>query len=282
MVVNMSQHFWSAISLLAGVAVAALGLASFLLPNHFIDGGVTGVSMLLANLASAPLAVLLVVVNAPFVFIGCQQIGKGFALKSTLAILGLALCLVLIPFPVATKDKLLAAVFGGFFVGAGVGLAIRGGGVLDGTEILALILSKHTFATVGEVIMGLNVAIFSVAAIFLGVEPALYSALTYFAASQTIDYLLHGIEAYQSVMIISPQHEAIRQALLNELGRGVTTLRAAGGFTDSEQALLYCVITRLEQTKLETIVKAKDKNAFIVVSPVHAASGGVIKKRAFH
>jgi uncharacterized membrane-anchored protein YitT (DUF2179 family) len=278
----MSKVLWNVIPLIAGVGVAALGLASFLLPNHFIDGGVTGVSMLLANMTPVPLSVLLVVVNAPFVFIGYKQIGKGFALKSTLAIASLALCLALIPFPVATHDKLLAAVFGGFFVGAGVGLAIRGGGVLDGTEILALILSKRTFATVGEVILGLNVAIFSIAAIFLGIEAALYSALTYFAASKTIDYLLHGLEAYQAVMIISPRHEAIRQALLNDLGRGVTSFRATGGFSDSEQAVLYCVITRLEQTRLEAIVRAMDENAFVVVSPVHEISGGVIKKRAFH
>jgi uncharacterized membrane-anchored protein YitT (DUF2179 family) len=154
--------------------------------------------------------------------------------------------------------------------------------VLDGTEILAVILSKRTFATVGEVILGLNVLIFSLAAIFLGVEPALYSVLTYFAAFKTIDYLLHGIEAYNGVTIFSAQHESIRQAIITELGRGVTVLKAVGGYTAAEQEVLYCVVTRLELTRLESLVKAKDPTAFIVVSPVHEVSGGVIKQRAFH
>jgi uncharacterized membrane-anchored protein YitT (DUF2179 family) len=276
------RHVWSALSLLGGVVVAALGLGGFLLPNHFIDGGVTGVSMLLARLLGIPLSILLVVVNAPFVLVGYRYIGSAFAVKSSLAIFALALCLALVPFPVATEDKLLGAVFGGFFIGAGVGLAIRGGGVLDGTEILAVVLSRRTFATVGEIILGLNVVIFSVATFFLGVEPALYSVLTYLAASKTIDYLLHGVEAYNGVMIVSRQHEAIRQAILTEMGRGVTGFRAKGGYTDTDQEVLFCVVTRLELTKLESIVKAKDVGAFIVISPVHETSGGVVKRRVFH
>jgi uncharacterized membrane-anchored protein YitT (DUF2179 family) len=276
------RHVWNTLSLLAGVLVAAVGLAGFLLPNHFIDGGVTGVSMLLARLSGIPLSVLLVVVNVPFVLIGDRQVGRVFAVKSSLAILALALCLAFVPFPVATADKLLGAIFGGFFVGAGVGLAIRSGSVLDGTEILALVLSRRTFATVGEVILGLNVVIFSVAAFFLGVEPALYSVLTYLAASKTIDYLLHGIEAYNGVMIVSGQHEAIRQAILTKMRRGVTAFRAKGGYTETEQEVLFCIVTRLELTKLEGIVKAADPGAFMVVSPVHETSGGVVKKRVFH
>jgi uncharacterized membrane-anchored protein YitT (DUF2179 family) len=208
--------------------------------------------------------------------------GRAFAIKSSLAIVGLAACLVVIPFPRATADKLLGAVCGGFFVGAGVGLAIRGGGVLDGKDLRAVILSKRTFATVGEVVLGLNVAIFSVAAVFLGVEPALYSVLTYFAAVKTIDYLLHGIEAYNGVTIFSAHHEVIRQAILTEMGRGVTVLKAVGGYTAAEQEVLYCVVTRLELTRLESLVKARDENAFIVVSPVREVSGGVIKQRVFH
>ena len=276
------KHISNSLLLIAGTLVAGLGLASFLLPNHFIDGGVTGVSMLLANLLGLPLGVLLVVVNAPFVALGYRHIGKAFAIKSTLAIVGLAVWLILIPYPVATADKLLGAVFGGFFVGAGVVLAIRGGGVLDGTEILAVILSKRTFATVGEVILGLNVVIFCFAALHIGVEPALYSVLTYFTAFKTIDYLLHGIEAYNAVTIFSARHEPIRQAILRELGRGVTVLKAIGGYTAAEQEVLYCVVTRLELTRLESLVKAIDQSAFIVVSPVHEVIGGVVKQRGFH
>ena len=276
------RHLANLLLLVSGTLVAGMGLASFLLPNHFIDGGVTGVSMLLANLLGLPLAVLLVVVNAPFVVLGYRHIGKAFAIKSSLAIAGLAIWLVLIPFPVATNDKLLGAVFGGFFVGAGVGLAIRGGGVLDGTEILAVILSKRTFATVGEIILVLNVVIFSLAAVLIGVEPALYSVLTYFTAFKTIDYLLHGIEAYNGVMIFSAKHEQIRQTILSELGRGVTVLKAVGGYTATEREVLYCVVTRLELTRLASLVKAQDESAFTVVSPVHEVSGGVVKQRAFN
>ena len=276
------RHLANLLLLVSGTLVAGMGLASFLLPNHFIDGGVTGVSMLLANLLGLPLAVLLVVVNAPFVVLGYQHIGKAFAIKSSLAIAGLAVWLVLIPFPVATTDKLLGAVFGGFFVGAGVGLAIRGGGVLDGTEILAVILSKRTFATVGEIILVLNVIIFSLAAVLIGVEPALYSVMTYFTAFKTIDYLLHGIEAYNGVMIFSAKHEQIRQTILRELGRGVTVLKAVGGYTATEREVLYCVVTRLELTRLAALVKALDESAFIVISPVHEVSGGVVKQRVFN
>ena len=276
------RHFWGAAELAAGVVVAAMGLASFLLPVHFIDGGVTGVSMLLAKWSGLPLPLLLAAVNVPFVVVGYRHVGKSFAARSAVAILGQALCLTLIPFPVATKDPLLAAVFGGFFVGAGVGLAIRGGGVLDGTEILAVIVSKRSFATVGEVILGLNVVIFGVAAGFLGVEPALYSALTYFAGSKTVDYILHGIEAYNGVLIVSNRHDAVRRAILSEMGRGVTRFMAKGGYTSVDQEVLFCVVTRLEITRLEDLVKEADENAFIVVLPVHETTGGVVKKRSFH
>ena len=263
----------------AGVGLAGLGLKSFLLPNHFIDGGVTGVSMLVSDLSGLPLGVVLAVVNMPFAAIAYRHVGREFAVRTTVGVVALAALLATVSFPEPTHDKLLGAVFGGTFVGAGVGLAIRGGGVLDGTEILAVILSRRTFATVGEVILALNAVIFSIAAIFLGVEAALYSALTYFAATRTIDYLLHGIEAYNGVLVVSPHHALIRQAILSEMGRGVTAFKATGGYTAAEQQVLFCVVTRLELNRLETIVRAHDPAAFVVVLHVHEASGGVIKKR---
>ncbi len=266
----------------AGAFLSAVGIDCFLLPNHFIDGGATGVSMLVAQKTGLPLAILLVLANAPFVAIGCKHFGATFALRSAFAIGALAVAVEAIPFPKATEDNLLGAVFGGFLVGAGVGLAIRNGGVLDGTEILAVLLSKRTFATVGEIILGLNVVIFALAAFALGVEPAMYSVLTYFTAFKTIDYLLHGIEAYNGVMIVSEKHAEIRAAILTELGRGVTVLKGRGGYTTAEQEVLYCVVTRLELTRLEGLVTAKDEGAFVVVSPVHEVSGGTVKRRVFH
>lgn len=282
MTTRTARQFTSALYILAAMLLAGLGLKSFLLPSHFIDGGVTGVSMLVSALSGVPLPALLLVVNAPFIAIAYRHVGRMFAVKSLIGIAGLAALLAFFPYPAATTDKLLAAVFGGFFVGAGIGLAIRGGSVLDGTEVLALILSKKTFATVGGVILALNVCIFTVAAFFLGIEPALYSMLTYFAASKTIDFLLHGIEQLNGVLIFSPQSAQVKDAILNEMGRGVTILKGLGGFTETEQDVLFCVITRLEITRIKTIVAEWDDAAFVVMLPVGETSGGVVKRRVFH
>ncbi len=276
------QRISNLLMLLVGTLIADWGIASFLLPNHFIDGGVTGICMLLASFVGLPLGIWIAVINLPFVWMGFRHIGRQFGFKSAFAIVVQALWLLVIPFPVVTHDLLLGSVFGGIFVGAGVGLAIRGGGVLDGTEILALVLSKRMAATVGEIILGLNIAIFVVAGLFIGAEPALYSVLTYFAAFKTIDFLLHGIEAYNGVMIFSAQSEQIRSAILEQLGRGVTVLKGMGGYTSADQEVIYCVVTRLELTRLQTLTHEVDPAAFIVISPVHEVSGGVVKQRAFH
>ena len=265
-----------------GVFSAALGLKGFLLPSRFIDGGVTGVSMLAAELSGAPLPVLIVVINLPFLFVGYRQMSRGFAVKGALAIFGLVACLALVKFPVVTDDKLLTAVFGGFFIGAGIGLAIRGGAVLDGTEIAALLLSKRFGTQIGDIILVLNVVIFSVAALFLGVEPALYSMLTYFSASRTIDFIIHGIEQYNAVIIVSPRSAEIREAVLHELGRGVTIYKGRGGFTEAEHEILYCVVTRLEVARLRRVVERLDDSAFVVVHAIADASGGMMKRRAVH
>jgi uncharacterized membrane-anchored protein YitT (DUF2179 family) len=272
----------SGLFLILGVLSAGLGLKGFLLPLHFIDGGVTGVSMLISALSGVSLPLLILIINAPFIFIGYRQIGKTFALRSALAILGLALCLAFLPYPVATNDKLLAAVFGGFFLGAGIGLSIRAGGVLDGTEVMALILSKKMGTTVGDIILLLNIVIFSVAAIFLGIEPALYSVLTYFSVSKTMDFLIHGIEEYNGVTIISARSEEIKGSILNDLGRGITVYKGMGGLTNAEQDILFCVVTRLEIPRLKNVVKEIDEAAFIAVHRISDATGGVMKKQVLH
>lgn len=238
--------------IIAGIFSAGLGLKGFLMSSRFIDGGVTGISMLLTDVVGFPLAVWILVINLPFVALGYLQIGMKFALKSALAIGGLALCLSLVKYPDVTPDKLLTALFGGFFIGAGIGLAIRGGAVLDGTEIAALLVSKTShLLRVGDVILVLNIFIFLAAAFFLGIESALYSILTYFAASKTIDFILHGIEEFTGISIVSVKSEEIRSAILNDLGRGVTVYKGRGGFTGTEQEILHCVVTRLEIGKVE-------------------------------
>ena len=208
---------------------AGFGLKGFLLSSRFIDGGVTGISMLIAEVTGLPLAVLIFVINIPFVLIGYKQIGLRFALKSGLAILGLALCLFFVTFPDVTPDKLLTAVFGGFFIGAGIGLSIHAGAVLDGTDIAALLVARQSHVLrVGDVILVLNVFIFLAAAFFLGIESALYSILTYVAASKTIDFLIHGVEEYTAITIVSPHSDEIREAITNGLDRGVTVIARGG------------------------------------------------------
>jgi uncharacterized membrane-anchored protein YitT (DUF2179 family) len=271
------------ILIVLGIFSAGMGLKGFLLSSRFIDGGVTGISMLLADVLGFPLSILILVINLPFIAVGYRQIGKKFAFKSALAIAGLSICLAVVKYPDVTPDKLLTAVFGGFFIGAGIGLAIRGGAVLDGTEIAALLVSKSShLLKVGDVILILNIFIFSAAAFFLGIESALYSILTYFAASKTIDFLIHGIEEYTAVIITSDKSEEIRQAIIRRLNRGVTVYQGRGGMTDVEQNILYCVVTRLEIGRVKTVVKDIDESAFIVTHPLADAEGGIIKKPALH
>jgi uncharacterized membrane-anchored protein YitT (DUF2179 family) len=266
-----------------GVLSAGMGLKGFLLSSRFIDGGVTGVSMLLSDRLDVSLAMLIPLVNLPFIALGYRQIGRRFAVKSALAIAALAVSLATVHFPDVTTDKLLTAVFGGIFIGAGIGLAIRGGAVLDGTEIAALLISKGShLLKVGDVILLFNIFIFSAAALFLGIESALYSILTYFAASKMIDFLIHGIEEFTAVIVISEKSEDIRQAITRVLSRGVTVYKGRGGLTNVEQDILYCVVTRLEVGSIKGLVADIDESAFIVTHPLSDAEGGVIKKAPLH
>lgn len=264
-----------------GILSAGMGLKGFLIPSNFIDGGVTGVSMLLSKVTAVSLSIWLPLVNVPFILLGYRQMGRTFALKSALSIAGLAIVLATVPYPDVTQDKLLIALFGGFFLGAGVGLAIRGGAVLDGTEIAGLVISKHgDLFRVGDVILLFNAALFTIAILVLGVEGALYSILTYAAAARTINFILHGLDEYTAITIVSDQHAAIRSRIIRDLGRGVTIYKGYGGMSGSERDILYCVVTRLEVGKVKAIVQDLDPSAFIVFHPLTAAVGGVVKKRA--
>jgi uncharacterized membrane-anchored protein YitT (DUF2179 family) len=275
------------ILIVLAILSAGMGIKGYLLSSHFIDGGVTGISMLLNSVFGWPLYLLIPVINLPFVIVGYWQMGLKFALRSTLAILGLALCLAYIPYPDVTPDKLLTALFGGFFLGLGIGLAIRAEAVLDGTEIAALLISKKGAIKVADVILILNVIIFSVALFALGVEPASYSILTYFAASKTIDFLLHGLEEYTGVTIVSDKSEDIRLAIIHKLDRGVTVYTGKGGHGKRgghhhEMDIIFTVVTRLEIGRLKTIVRNLDDNAFMVLHSINDMQGGMIKKRPLH
>ncbi len=267
--------------ILAGVAAAAMGLKGFLFSSHFIDGGVTGISMLLAKTTPLPLAVWLPVVNLPFVVIGYRQLGRAFALRSALAIVGLAIALATVGFPDVTHDPLLTAVFGGVFIGAGIGLAMRGSAVLDGTEIAALLIAKRGAGLkVGDVILLFNIVLFLVAMTVLGTEPALYSILTYVSAARTLDFILHGIEEYTAITIMSQASQAIREGIVGEMGRGVTVYRAHGGKTGEDREILYCVVTRLEIGRVMRIVDAFDASAFVIQHPLAEVRGGVVHRHA--
>lgn len=269
--------------IISGIFSAAFGLQSFLLPNRFIDGGATGISLLIAEAYSIPLYWLILIINLPFMILGYKVIGRSFAIKTTLAILGLALVLATFTFPEVTQDKLLVAVFGGFFLGAGIGLSIRGGSVLDGTEVLAIFLSRKLGTTIGDIIILINILVFLTAAYLLSIETALYSMLTYLAASKTLDFVAEGIEEYTGVTIISDYSEEIRAMIIEKLGRGLTIYKANGGYgkkgVHNEYDVIYTVITRLEIRRLNVEITKIDPKAFVIMHRVNDTRGGMIKKR---
>ena len=280
---TLMRHIRDFVFITIGIFSASFGFKGFLLTNHFIDGGATGISLLISSLTEVPLYVLLLCVNIPFVILGYKIIGRTFAIKTALAISGLALCVATVNFPDVTKDNLLVAVFGGFFLGAGIGFSVRGGAVLDGTEVLAIFLSKKLGTTMGDIIIIINVLIFGTAAYFLSVEIALYSMITYLAASKTLDFLIEGIEEYTGVTIISSASEEIKKMIIEKMGRGVTIYNGKSGFgkkgESTEVDIVYTVITRLELNKLQTEIDKIDPHSFVVMSSVKDTRGGMIKKR---
>lgn len=284
------ENFKSFFLIILGIFSASFGLKGFLIPNQFIDGGVTGISLLISFSTDIPLYVLIFIINVPFIILGFSQISRPFALKAFAAIAGLSLVLATINFPVITHDKLLIAIFGGIFLGAGVGFSVRGGGVLDGTEILALYIWRRSEASIGDMIMVFNVVIFSCAAFILGIESALYSILTYLAASRTLDYLVEGVEEYTGVTIISEKSSKVKRILMTKFGRGITIYKGKrsmigkaadlDGVADME--IIFTIVTKLEIGKIKKLVNEVDENAFIYCTPVSNAKGGVLKKRPLH
>lgn len=271
----------------AGVLMASIGLKGFLLPNGFLDGGAMGVSLLLQILTKIDLSYLIILVNLPFIIIGYKQISPEFSIKSSIAIVTLALLVHYISIPSVTNDKLLISIFGGFFLGAGIGLSIRGGAVIDGTEVLAITVSRKTTFSVGDFITIFNVFLFSFAAFLTNVETAMYSMLTYLSASKTVDFIINGIEEYLGMFIISKESEKIKEQIRYELGRGVTVLKSDKGFDiigkeAPEGKVLYCVVTRLEVTKLLLEINKIDPKAFVVQHVIKDTKGGMIKKRPLH
>lgn len=267
-----------------GVFAAGFGLKGFLLPNQFIDGGATGVSLLVQVKSNIPLGILLVLVNMPFIVLGAKTIGKKFAIKSILAIISLALVVHFVHYPIITSDKLLIAVFGGFFLGLGIGMAMRGGSVIDGTEVLAIYLSRKWHLTIGDVLLLINIMIFSAGAYLLSIETALYAILTYLVAAKTVNYVVDGVEEYIGVTIISHKSEEIRVMLTQKMGRACTIYQGKQGYSKDgierlSTEIVYTVMTRLELARLSTEIDKIDKKAFIVMNVITDIKGGMIKKK---
>jgi uncharacterized membrane-anchored protein YitT (DUF2179 family) len=267
-----------------GILSAALGLKGFLIPNDFIDGGATGITLLISSLTDWPISILLIVINIPFIWLGYKRVDKIFALKTLVAILVLAAILHLVSFPHVTNDKVLTAVFGGFFLGLGIGLAMRGGCVIDGTELLAVYINPRSFLSIGQIILVINIIIFGVAAFFISVQSALYSILTYLAASQTINYIVQGFDEYTAVTIISPKSDLIKNVIMRNLHRGVTVYKGERGFgkTNFENKdidILFTIITRMDVQRLVSRVQQIDPTAFIITNSVSEVRGGLVKRQ---
>ncbi len=280
MILQMAEKY---ILIFIGAILAAVGLEIFLVPNQIIDGGVVGVSILLSHITGVPLSVFIVVLNLPFLYIGYNQIGKTFAVSTVFAVLSLAGWVAYFrPIPELTHDLFLAAVFGGIIIGVGVGLIIRYGGSLDGTEIIAIILDKKTGFSVGEIVMFMNLFILGSAGFVFSWDKAMYSLVAYFIAFKVIDITIEGLEESKGVMIVSENPDEIAEALLARLGRGVTVLHGAGGYTGEPKKVLYSVVTRLEIAKLKSIIYEKDEGAFVTIHEVHDVFGGRVKKKSIH
>lgn len=269
--------------LIIGSLIYSAGLEIFLVPNNIIDGGIVGISIMASYLTGIPFGVYMLVLNLPFLYLGYKQIGKTFAISTIISIIALSIFSEFLePVPQITQDYFLAAIFGGIIAGAGVGLVIRQGGSLDGTEITAIILDRKTSFSVGEVVMFFNLFILGAAGFVFGWDKAMYSLVTYFIISKMIDVVLKGLDESYAVMIVSDEYEEIADALMHRLGRGVTYLHGQGAYTGDDKQILYCVVTRLEVVKLKEIALEKDETAFVTINPVHDIVGGRFKKKSIH
>lgn len=278
-----SRVFMRIIMVIIGSIIMAIGLEQFLVPNKILDGGIVGISIISSHLFGIPLGVFIFILNIPFFFIGYKQIGKTFALSTALGITVLSIATIFLhPIAAFTDDLLLSTVFGGVILGTGVGIVIRYGGSLDGTEIMAILFNRKLPFSVGEIIMFFNIIIFTVAGFVFNWEQTMYSLLAYFIAYKTIDIVIEGLEESKVIYIISEEHEEIGAAIMNRLGRGVTYLHGSGGYTGDAKNVIFTVVTRLEESKLITIVEEKDPTAFLAIGNIAEVRGGRFKKKNIH
>ena len=276
---NISTYVKKYIQLCVGAFIASLGLELFLIPNEVIDGGVVGLSIMAQYVTGLPLGTFLIAFNIPFLWLAYKQIGKSFVISTICAIIFLSIWSeVVSEYPRVTNDPFLAAIFGGIIDGLGVGLIMRAGGSLDGTEIVAIIVDKKTIWSVGEVVMFINLFILSGAGLLFGWDKAMYSLFAYFVIAKMIDVVIKGLDEMYAIMIVSNEPYTLTNELNEKLGRGVTLLHGEGGYTHQSKEILYCVVTRLEVDKLKGIVRDIDEHAFVTIHPVNDIVGGRFKK----
>ena len=272
--------------LVLGTALAVFAMKGFMIPNRFMDGGVTGISILLHEIFHINISFLVIVLNLVFIYLGYQRIGKTFAVQTTIAVIFLSLGLLFIEINPITSDKLLIAIFGGVLMGTGVGLVIRGGGVIDGAEVIAVFTKRRTGFSNSEIAMLFNTIIFSVAALQFGIETAMYSIITYFAATRATDYVVDGIEEFTALNIITGQQDEVKNYLVNELGKGITVFKGERGYLPdsfdikSDCEIIFTIVTRLEIKQIEDAVAAIDPKAFLYVQSIKEATGGILKTKA--
>ncbi len=280
---SKKKLFQRIVMVMLGACIMAIGLELFLVPNKILDGGIVGISIIISHLTDLPLGIFIFLLNIPFIFLGYKQIGKTFALSTALGITTLStFTIVLHQFEPFTNDLLLSTVFGGIVLGIGIGLVIRYGGSLDGTEILAILFNKKLPFSVGEIIMFFNLIIFTIAGFIFTWEQAMYSGLAYFIAYKMIDIVIQGLDESKAVYIISDEYNEIGRAIIDRLGRGVTYLTGEGAYTGDSKKVIFTVITRLEESKLTTIVGELDANAFLAIGNIAEVRGGRFKKKDIH
>lgn len=271
------------ISVIVGSVIFAAGLEFFLIPNNILDGGVIGISIIFRYYLPLPLGVFIFILNIPFLYLGYKQIGRGFAIASIFGITVLSVATsVFHPYKPLVTNPFLACIFGGIILGIGVGLVIRNGGTLDGSEMFSIYATKKLPISVGEMVLGINIVIFIISGFVFTWEAALYSMISYFIASKVMDIVIEGLNDSKSVMIISGNYQTISQEIQDRLGRGVTLLHGEGGYSGHETKIVFCVITRIEESKLKKIVFKNDKNAFLSIGTVSEVSGGNFKKKDIH
>jgi uncharacterized membrane-anchored protein YitT (DUF2179 family) len=280
---SLSKKILRAILITLGAILMATGLEIFLVPNKVIDGGVTGISIMLSHVTGLELGIFLFVLNLPFVYLGFKQMGKTFAISTVYGIFVLAVFTSLFhPIPAFTDDILLATLFGGMILGIGVGLVIRNGGALDGTEVLALVVSKRVPFSVGNIIMFINLFILGAAGFVYSWDRAMYSLLAYVIAVKALDTVVDGLEESKSVWIISDYADEIGEAINARLGRGVTYLKGRGAYSGDDKKVIFSIVTRLEESKLTTIVEDIDPAAFLAIADISEVRGGRFKKQNIH